>query len=75
MISLVLGYSKIWLLTYAYGKGGWVGLNLKIAYGCLRAHGWVGFEFLNCLRMLTWGVGGFDRIPCLRNMWMTPKQL
>ena len=34
-----------------------MGLNFKIAYGCLRAHGWVGQLFLNCLWMLTWGGG------------------
>ena len=34
-------FSKIGVLTYAYGKVGLVGLNFKIAYGCLRDHRWV----------------------------------
>ena len=41
--AVVLGFfSKMGTLTYAYGKGRWVGLNFKIAYGCLLGYGRVG---------------------------------
>ena len=45
------------LLTDAYVRMSGWGRFFLIAYGCLRG-GWV---------------GGFGKILCLRNMWMTPK--
>ena len=35
------GFFNIGVLKYAYGKGGWMGLSCKNAYGCLRARMWV----------------------------------
>ena len=52
--------------------GGWVLILKMLTDAYVRMGGWVNF-FLFAYGCLRGGwVGGFGRIPCLRNMWMTP---
>ena len=72
LMLLVLGFSKIRVLTYAYGKGGWVSILKLLTVAYVRMKGWVRtFELLTDA-YVRGRVGGYGRIPCLRNMWMTP---
>ena len=74
VMLLVLGFFQKsgCLLMHMVKVGGWVSILKLLTDAYVRMGGWVRtFELLTDAYVGGW-VGGYGRIPCLRNMWMTP---
>ena len=52
--------------------GGWVSIAKLLTDAYARVGGWVRFHELLTDAYVGGWVGGFDRNPSLRNIWMTP---
>ena len=73
MAKLVMGFSISGCLSMLMVKvGGWVSIVKMLTDAYVRVGGWVRFFELLTDAYVGGLVGGFGRIPCLRNMWMTP---
>ena len=53
--------------------GGWVSILQLLTDAYVRMGGWVRIFELLTNAYVGGRVGGYGEIPCLRNMWMTPK--